>query len=165
MEVMAGFFDGALMFLKLLQIFTFQPQGFGYDDFFAFERLKSGQVAKGKFTFLTVEHMKENHILLDASGSMGYSSGKVTKFECGRFIAGVLAYMLIGQQDATGMITFTSKIEKYLPARSTSKHLKNIFDTLDETKNRFRYPAGRRDASIGEPDPEAGDGRVDHRSV
>ena len=73
-------------------------------------------------------------ILLDASGSMSYTSGKRSKFEFGRFIAGVLAYMLIGQQDATGLITFTSKIEKYLPARTTSRHLKSILDTLEETQ-------------------------------
>jgi len=74
------------------------------------------------------------HILLDASGSMGYKSGDLSKYEVGRFIAGVLSYMLVGQKDATGLITFTSKITKYLPPRSTSKHLKNIIDTLQETE-------------------------------
>jgi len=74
------------------------------------------------------------YILLDASGSMGYGSGDRSKFETGRFIAGVLSYMLLGQQDSTGLITFTSKIQKYLPARTTSKHLKNILDTLAETR-------------------------------
>lgn len=74
------------------------------------------------------------YILLDASGSMGYKTGEFSKYDCGRFIAGVLAYMLIGQQDATGLITFTSKIESYMPARTTSRHLKNMIDTLTETE-------------------------------
>lgn len=74
------------------------------------------------------------YLLLDASGSMGYSSSEHTKYECGRFIAGVLAYMLIGQQDSTGLITFTSKVERYLPARTTTRHLKNMLDALNETE-------------------------------
>ena len=74
-------------------------------------------------------------LLLDASGSMGYNSGgPYSKYEVGRFITAVLAYMLTGQKDAVGLITFTSKVEKYMPARSTSAHLKNIFDTLHETE-------------------------------
>ncbi len=72
-------------------------------------------------------------ILLDASGSMAYGTGKHSKYDAGRFIAGVLSYMLIGQQDSTGLITFTSQIEKYMPPRTTSRHLKNILDTLAET--------------------------------
>jgi uncharacterized protein (DUF58 family) len=74
------------------------------------------------------------YLLVDASGSMGYKSGAYSKYDYARFIAGVLAYMMIGQQDSTGLITFTSKVEKYLPARTTKRHLKNMLDTLNETE-------------------------------
>lgn len=74
------------------------------------------------------------YLLLDASGSMSYKSGEFSKYEYGRFIAGVLAYMLIGQQDSTGLVTFSNKIESYLPARTTARHLKNMIDTLTETE-------------------------------
>ena len=73
------------------------------------------------------------YIVLDRSGSMGYSSGKFSKMDCSRFVAGVLSYMLIGQEDAVGLVTCTSKIENYLPPRSTKTHLKNIIEILDNS--------------------------------
>lgn len=72
------------------------------------------------------------YLVLDCSGSMGYSSARHTKLDCGRFIAGVLSYMLVGQQDSVGLLTCTSKIRDYLPPRSTPTHMKNILDTLGE---------------------------------
>jgi len=73
------------------------------------------------------------YVLLDVSGSMGYTSAEHTKYDIGRFIAGVFAYMLIGQADAVGLVTFDSQVRTYLPARSTNAHLKNILDTLNDT--------------------------------
>jgi len=73
------------------------------------------------------------HIVLDCSGSMGYGSGKRTKFDCAQFISAVLAYMLVGQQDSVGLVTCTSKIERYLPPRSSARHMRNILDILEET--------------------------------
>lgn len=72
-------------------------------------------------------------ILLDVSGSMGYTSTEHSKYDLGRFIAGVFAYMLVGQADAVGLCTFDSKVRTFLPARSTQAHLKNMLDTLNDT--------------------------------
>jgi len=74
------------------------------------------------------------YLVLDCSGSMGYRSGEHTKLDCGRFVAGVLAYMLVGQQDAVGLVTCTSKIQTYLPPRSTPTQMKHILDTLEATE-------------------------------
>jgi len=71
------------------------------------------------------------YLVLDASGSMHYGSNGTTKFECAQFIVAALAYLLMNQEDSVGLVTCTSKIEAFLPPRSTKTHLKNIIDTLD----------------------------------
>ena len=42
-------------------------------------------------------------ILLDASASMGYSSGKVSKLQYGKFLAAALAYLAARQHDPVGL--------------------------------------------------------------
>jgi uncharacterized protein (DUF58 family) len=76
-------------------------------------------------------------LVLDASGSMGYAGSGAngqSKFECGKFIVAALAYLLMCQEDAVGLVTCTSRILKYMPPRTTRTHLKNIIDALEETR-------------------------------
>jgi uncharacterized protein (DUF58 family) len=54
-------------------------------------------------------------ILLDTSASMGYTSGKITKLDYGRFMAASLAYLSSGQRDATGLIIFDEDVINYVP--------------------------------------------------
>src|ERR1700744_628180 len=49
-------------------------------------------------------------ILLDASASMSYGSGKVRKIDYARFIAASLAYLSSQQRDATGLIVFDQDV-------------------------------------------------------
>ena len=42
-------------------------------------------------------------LVVDASGSMGYGSGALTKIDVARTLAGALAYLLVRQQDAAGV--------------------------------------------------------------
>lgn len=74
------------------------------------------------------------YLVLDASGSMAYKSGTFSKLDYGRFVAGVLAYMLVGQEDSVGLVTCTSDIREFLPPRSTKTHLRNIMNTLKAAK-------------------------------
>src|SRR2546421_11578699 len=46
------------------------------------------------------------HILLDASESMRYGSGNITKFEYARVMAACLAYLIMLQRDAAAMNIF-----------------------------------------------------------
>ena len=71
------------------------------------------------------------HILLDASGSMNYSSQSVTKFQYARFIAGLLAHILISQKDSVGLVTFDRQMRDYLPPASTSSQLRQIMNSLN----------------------------------
>ena len=70
-------------------------------------------------------------ILLDASASMAYRSGELSKFQYGCYLAASLAYMMIRQQDSTGLVIFDSDVRAYLPPRSSLPHLNRMLQTLE----------------------------------
>ncbi len=70
------------------------------------------------------------YILLDASGSMGYGSTRVTKFRYGRLLAAALSYLMLRQTDSVGLVTFDTRLKKYIPPRSVPTHLRRILDEL-----------------------------------
>ena len=73
------------------------------------------------------------HLLLDASGSMGYRGPRddMSKYRYAQFTAACLAYLLLHQQDSCGLITFDNKIRNFIPARSTASHLITLARALD----------------------------------
>lgn len=74
-------------------------------------------------------------VVLDASGSMGYRGQKgVLKFDYARKLAASLAYLLMSQQDAVGLITFDSKIREVLPCRTKITHLHLLLETMVKTE-------------------------------
>ena len=77
------------------------------------------------------------HILLDTSASMGYGSGRLTKLEYGSYLAASLAYFMMTQRDATGLVLFDTEIRTLLPPRSRLPHLHLILSELENLK-----PAG-----------------------
>ena len=58
------------------------------------------------------------HILIDASASMSYGSGKVNKLEYTKFLAASLAYLVLKQRDSVGLSVFDSEVRAYMPPRS-----------------------------------------------
>jgi uncharacterized protein (DUF58 family) len=74
------------------------------------------------------------HLMLDVSGSMGYGSTAMTKFEYGACLAASLAYLMTRQRDAVGLTAFDDKIVEMLPPGSRPGHLRNILLTLDRLK-------------------------------
>jgi len=61
------------------------------------------------------------HIILDASGSMGYGSQENrSKLRYGACMAACLAYFMIRQRDATGLMVFDSQVRTVLRARRQS---------------------------------------------
>ena len=70
------------------------------------------------------------YLILDASGSMGYSSDGITKLEYGCYLAASLAYLMLKQQDSVGLLTFDTKPRKYIPPRSARKHLHVLLKEL-----------------------------------
>jgi uncharacterized protein (DUF58 family) len=74
-------------------------------------------------------------LLLDASGSMSYRGTKgLVKFEHARKLAAALAYILMSQQDAVGLVTFDNKVREYIPNRTKTTHLHLVLDSLLKTQ-------------------------------
>ena len=73
------------------------------------------------------------YILLDASGSMGYRSDEAafSKLQYGSRMAACLAYFMMRQRDAIGLLTFDNQVRTVLPPRTRQSHLKHILSELD----------------------------------
>ena len=98
--------------------------------------------AYGKFDRYSIKEYRETtnlkaYILLDASSSMSYASDGLSKFEYGSTLTASLAYLMLKQQDAVGLITFSNRIEKMVPPLATPGHLFAILKELED-----RIPSG-----------------------
>ncbi len=74
------------------------------------------------------------HVLLDCSASMGYGSGKLTKLQYGSYLAASLAYFMMQQRDATGLVLFDEKVRLMLPPKSRPTHLHLMLSALEGQK-------------------------------
>jgi len=79
-------------------------------------------------------------LVVDASGSMGYRSGPLSKLEVATTLAGAMAYLLVRQQDAVGLTVVTRAGVAEVPPRSAAAHLHTVLDALDALQ-----PAGGTD--------------------
>ncbi len=73
-------------------------------------------------------------LVVDASESMQFGSGTTTKFEYGCIVAASLAYLLLKQQDAAGMIVFDETIRAQVPPRTQRSQLNALLSTLEVQK-------------------------------
>jgi len=69
-------------------------------------------------------------LLIDASESMLYASGSLTKYEYAATIGMCLAYLLLKQQDAVGLISFDDQIRSVIPQSSRRNHLQSLLQGL-----------------------------------
>jgi uncharacterized protein (DUF58 family) len=76
------------------------------------------------------------HIVLDSSSSMGYASNGWTKFDYGSTLAASLAYLMLKQQDAVGLITFSSQIERIFPPKANHEYLFALLQELEKRRPR-----------------------------
>lgn len=74
-------------------------------------------------------------ILIDASASMNYGSGKVSKLEYAKFLAASMAYVVLKQRDSVGLSVFDSEVRAYLPPRSSMNIIVQIDRLLREVKS------------------------------
>lgn len=73
------------------------------------------------------------HILLDASRSMTYGGqGAISKLEYAKHLAAALAYVMLHQQDAVGLMIFDETIRRYVPPRSVGRHLRVLLRELEQ---------------------------------
>lgn len=74
-------------------------------------------------------------LVLDTSGSMGYrGSAGILKLDYARKLAASLAYLLMSQQDAVGLITFDTKLRQVIPNRTKITHLHLLLETMIQTR-------------------------------
>jgi uncharacterized protein (DUF58 family) len=71
-------------------------------------------------------------IVLDTSGSMGYSyEEKISKLEYGSYLTAVLSYMMTKQQDLVGLTTFDTDVRLDMPSRSSPRHFNEMMRQLE----------------------------------
>jgi uncharacterized protein (DUF58 family) len=64
------------------------------------------------------------------SNSMRYGRGPMNKFEYGATIAVSLAYLLLSQQDAVGLLAFDEHVRNKTPQRTKRTHLNSLIQAL-----------------------------------
>jgi uncharacterized protein (DUF58 family) len=70
-------------------------------------------------------------ICIDKSASMRFcSKGRLSKYDYARTLAASLAWILIRQRDAVGMVAFDNRVDAAIPPRSTNVQLQTILSRL-----------------------------------
>jgi uncharacterized protein (DUF58 family) len=59
------------------------------------------------------------YLLLDASSSMRYGSGKLSKLEYAKHMAACIAYLVVQQRDSVGLGVFDSRLRSFVPPGGT----------------------------------------------
>ncbi|MBI3059897.1 MAG: DUF58 domain-containing protein [Deltaproteobacteria bacterium] len=103
--------------------------------------------ALGKFDRYFIKEYEDEtnlraYLILDSSASMNYASNGITKFEYGCILTASLAYLILKQQDAAGLVTFSDQIESFIPPRARRGYLMEILRALEG-----RAPSG--DTNLG----------------
>ncbi|HBU59116.1 MAG TPA: DUF58 domain-containing protein [Verrucomicrobiales bacterium] len=82
-------------------------------------------------------------LLLDASGSMGYKGENgITKLQHAIKLSACLAHIIMKQSDSIGLMTFDTKIRSHIPPRSSTRHLRILYEEMLKTR-----PGGETDVS------------------
>ncbi|WP_018128451.1 DUF58 domain-containing protein [Balneola vulgaris] len=106
------------------------------------------------------------YTLLDTSSSMLFKHfSSWTKLRYGIHYAAALMYLMHRQRDACGFIPFSSKIEKFIPAKGTYAHLRQIYTELEqELVREHKGEEEKRTTSTAEVIHEVAE-RLNHRSL
>jgi uncharacterized protein (DUF58 family) len=83
-------------------------------------------------------------LVVDASTSMDYRGEKspLSKREYAAVSAAAIASLLLKQRDAVGLATFDAGVNQFIPAASTSAHMRLLLDTLDRKESRPKTGLG-----------------------
>lgn len=82
-------------------------------------------------------------LMLDASASMGFGSGALTKFRYAQILAASLAYIASRQHDAVGLMVFDEEVREYRPPSSRSGKLHSVLHVIDAAKPTHRTDLGK----------------------
>ena len=73
-------------------------------------------------------------ILVDASASMGYGSGQITKLEYAQFLASAIAYLGVRQHDSVGLVAFDEAILEHTPPSARLGQLRTVLGIIERLK-------------------------------
>ncbi|MEX0728451.1 MAG: DUF58 domain-containing protein, partial [Planctomycetaceae bacterium] len=75
------------------------------------------------------------YILLDASESMSYQSASaaMSKLEYAKCVAATIAYLVLHQQDAVGLVTFDNAIREQIRPSTQPSHLNQLIKVIETT--------------------------------
>jgi uncharacterized protein (DUF58 family) len=107
-----------------------------------------------------------SYVMLDTSSSMLYKHfAEWTKLRYSIHFAASLMYMMHRQRDACGLIPFNSKIDAFIPAKSTYAHLRQIYTELErELIREEKTDTARRKTASAAAIHEVAE-RLSHRSL
>jgi uncharacterized protein (DUF58 family) len=93
-----------------------------------------------------------SYLLLDVSSSMAYRSSEqlLTKLEYGVYLSAALAYLMVQQQDAVGLLTFDETIRRWIPSRSVNTHLRVVLGELSRLDPHAAELSSGRGTRVGE---------------
>lgn len=77
------------------------------------------------------------YVVLDCSGSMGFTGEHGSRLDYAKRLAATLGYLVINQGDAAGLLHVTEKTTTEILPRRNASHLQVILDALDQAQ-----PAG-----------------------
>lgn len=82
------------------------------------------------------------NLLLDASQSMTYASGRISKLEYAKYLAASLAYLVVNQGDSAGVGIFDGELQNYIEPKGHLQILHDISSELAKVTPRPRTNIG-----------------------
>jgi uncharacterized protein (DUF58 family) len=84
------------------------------------------------------------HLLLDTSESMLYQgpAAAMSKLDYARCAAAALAYLVLQQQDAAGLVTFDHEVQSLVRPAANPSHLKQLLRVMEESVSRPKTSIG-----------------------
>jgi uncharacterized protein (DUF58 family) len=65
---------------------------------------------------------------------MSYKGKHSSKFQYAQYVAASLAYLMLHQRDAVGLVLHDTRVRQMIPAKASSKHLLRVIRALEMTK-------------------------------
>jgi uncharacterized protein (DUF58 family) len=91
-------------------------------------------------------------LCVDTSASMRYvpQGGGMTKFDYAATIAATLAYIVVHQSDAAGLVLFDDAVREFVPPGSKAAHLHRILEKLGTTAGNARTDMAKTLGEVAE---------------
>lgn len=90
------------------------------------------------------------YLLLDVSKSMDYGTVTTTKLQYATYLAAALAFLMIQQRDAVGLVLYDTELRTYLPPRSVGSYLNVLLAHLENLRPSGQTDIGRNLHAVAE---------------